>query len=325
MKVRRLQLVALFLVFSGCAGRKALGVDEFQEARKAILGLGGCFLVDYSYAETKALKAGYTLDSRVYDVNRDKSVKELVVPVEISDKKIRLQHILFFSDLAGNLSKGSLMKHQAEDWEFEARHEYEFIGPSHWKPRTPTAPKGAWTRRITNLDDGLRYQCSAPWKIGAGYPEWSCENYAPIPGRETRDMGRKDYNTLQRTTRILNYGGSWLERQDNVKTIDASGVKTPLAKELGKNWFVRLPTKECAEASLWADARKPYWDFLRETWEEVLDGGKDFVEQVPTGAPPRYVKMGEIEDAYFTKIEKDAGVRAKARQEMLDVISAYRK
>ena len=57
----------------------------------------------------------------------------------------------------------------------------------------------------------------------------------------------------------------------------------------------------------------------------MLDGGKDFIEQVPAGAPPRFVKMGEIEDAYFTKIEKDATARAKARQDILDVIAAYRK
>ena len=105
---------------------------------------------------------------------------------------------------------------------------------------------------MTNLDDGLRYQCAARWTEDRAYPEWSCANYAPIPGRETRDMGRSDYQTLQRGTRIVVYGaaqgGSWLERQDNVKTIHTDSGRVPLVRELGKNWYVRLPDAECAGA-----------------------------------------------------------------------------
>ena len=49
-------------------------------------------------------------------------------------------------------------------------------------------------------------------------------------GRETRDMGRKDYNALKRSTRVIVYKDSWLERQENIKVMEQKGVQTPLAK-----------------------------------------------------------------------------------------------
>ena len=42
------------------------------------------------------------------------------------------------------------------------------------------------------------------------------------------------------------YGTSWLERQDNVKVIDRNGApRENLARETGKNWYVRLPDGDC--------------------------------------------------------------------------------
>ncbi len=53
-----------------------------------------------------------------------------------------------------------------------------------------------------------------------------------------------------RSTRILAYGSNWLERQAYTKVIFdlATGVKTPLAKELGKTWYARLPDSDCIPA-----------------------------------------------------------------------------
>ena len=54
----------------------------------------GCYLVDYSFVETEALKPGYVKDNRVYDVNLDKSIKEWIVATDISPTRIKLQHVL---------------------------------------------------------------------------------------------------------------------------------------------------------------------------------------------------------------------------------------
>src|SRR5262249_55134382 len=161
---------------------------------------------------------------------------------------IRLQRILFLTDLRGALRDGSLIKHQSEEWEYEAPFVYESVAPRGWQVRDLKSTRGLWPRRVTNLDDGPRYQCAAIFRTDTAYPEWNCSSYAPIPGRETRDMRRADYDTLERTTRIVAYGQSWLERQDNVKTIHRDGARAPLAREVGKNWSIRLPDAECAPA-----------------------------------------------------------------------------
>jgi hypothetical protein len=297
---------------------------EQNQASEAIHKMAGCYLVDYNYAETDSLKKGYERDKRVYDVNKVKSVKEWIYAEDISPRQIRLQHILFATGADGKLVADSQLKHQAEDWELSAPYLYEFTGPSQWKSVPLPAAPATWTRRITNLDDGLRYQCASAWKLDGAYPEWTCDNYAPIPGRETRDMKRKDYNTLQRSTRIIVYEQSWLERQNNTKTIHKNAVRTPLASEIGKNWYVRLPDSDCAEARTFADSRKEFWALLRETWVEVLNGQGPFVEKTPAGQPPRYAKMMQIENDFLKQDLQRSEVRTKAREEILKVIAEYR-
>src|SRR5262252_9782572 len=90
--------------------------SQLDRGRHAILSLTGCFLVDYSYVETESLKPGYVKDARVYDVNRDKSVKEWITAEELSPTHIRLRRILFFAALNGAVRSGSEIRHQSEDW-----------------------------------------------------------------------------------------------------------------------------------------------------------------------------------------------------------------
>jgi hypothetical protein len=194
----------------------------------------------------------------------------------------------------------------------------------NWAVKDLKATPGLWTRKITSLDDGLRYQCAARWLEDTTNPEWSCDNYAPIPGRETRDMGRKDYNTLQRSTRIISYGSSWLERQANIKTIDLDGARTPLAKELGKDWYVRLDDSECSDARTFVKANSAVWSLIRETWDGILVGDRPFIEKTIPNQPPRYVKMMELEDKYSTQDLTNPAVRSEAKAAILKIISDYR-
>lgn len=308
----------------------AAGADETQLARgqQAVQSMTGCYLVDYSYVEVESLRPGYARDPRVYDVNRDKSAKEWITAEALSPRRIRLQRILFLSDLGGGLRAGTEIRHQSEDWEYEAPFLYDFMAPLHWQARDLRATPGLWTRRVTNLDDGLRYQCAARWSEDRAYPEWSCSNYAPIPGRETRDMGRSDYQTLQRGTRIVVYGaaqgGSWLERQDNVKTIHDDNGRTPLVRELGKTWYVRLPDSECAAGRAFAERRQAFWALLRETWDGLLDGTGPFVERAPPGQPPRFVRMFDLEDDALGRDLSDPAIRQATRARILEIIGEYR-
>jgi hypothetical protein len=303
----------------------ATSVAEDQDlGRRAISSMAGCFLVDYSYVETEGLRPGYIRDPRVYDVNRDKSVKEWISAERLSERRIWLQRILFSTDLGGAVRAGSIIRHQSEDWEYDAPFLYEFVAPRTWQVKDLKSSRGLWTRRVTNLDDGLRYQCAARWRSDTAYPEWSCSNYAPIPGRETRDMGRADYQTLDRATRVVVYGTSWLERQNNVKTIHGEDGRSPLARETGKNWYVRLPDAECAAGQAFARPRQAFWTLLRETWDTVLTGLGPFVERVPAGQPPRFVRMGEVEEHYLDRDLSDADERTAAKDRILKIIEQYR-
>lgn len=298
--------------------------DGLARGLAAIRSMTGCYLVDYSYVEVESLKPGYTRDPRVYDVNRDKSAKEWITADAVSSSRVRLQRVLFLTDLAGAVRSGTEIRHQTEDWEYGAPFLYDFVAPRTWQVRDLRATPDLWTRRVTNLDDGLRYQCAARWTADTAYPEWTCTSYAPIPGRETRDMKRSDYDALERTTRIIAYGQSFLERQDNVKTIQRDGEKSQLARELGKNWSVRLPDAECEAARAFAAPRRAFWSLSREVWDTVLDGIAPFVEKAPAGQPPRFVKMYEVEEAYVGRDLSDPSVRREASERILKVIEAYR-
>jgi len=323
----RALLITLLLLLSGATGADAQA-DQPARGRQAVEAMAGCYLVDYSYVEVQDLKPGYVRDARVYDVNRDKSAKEWIAAETLSPTRLRLLRILFLSDLTGHTREDTMIRHQSEDWEYDAVSLYDFVAPLHWQVRDLRATPGLWTRRVTNLDDGLRYQCAARWTEDRAYPEWSCSNYAPIPGRETRDMGRSDYQTLQRGTRIVVYGaaqgGSWLERQDNVKTIHTDSGRVPLVRELGKNWYVRLPDAECAGARAFAERRRDYWALLRETWDGILNGSGPFVERAPAGGPPRFVRMFEVEEDAIAQNLADPAARQAIRERILAVIEAYR-
>jgi hypothetical protein len=141
-------------------------------------------------------------------------------------------------------------------------------------------------------------------------------------------MQRSDYQTLDRKTRIVLYGmaqgGSWLERQDNVKIIHGDAGRTPLVRELGRNWYVRLPDAECAGARAFAERRRAYWALLRETWDGVLDSSRPFVERALSGQPPRFVKMFAVEEDAITRDLSDPATREAVRRRILDVIEEYR-
>jgi len=300
----------------------AQAITQFAVESDLVRRQGGCYIVDYSFTEVEGLKPGYTLDERVYDTKHDKTTFELILPIQKSPTEIRLQHVLFVKDLETGKVAG-LMKHHAEDWQYQAPFHWEFVAPGAWTPQA-TAGSGRWVRKTTNLDDGLRYQCEAAWDTSKANPEWNCANFAPIPGRETRDMGRKDYNTIDRHSRVIVYENSWVERQNNVKTIFADGQKTPLARELGRTWYVRQPDSACDEAREYAAAQMPYWNVLMEVWEETLSKPSVYREVSARNGMPRYAAMMGVEMEYSEQVAANPAIIPTVKERIRAIIEAYR-
>ena len=322
-------LYALLFWYSTIVPSHAFSADvpvdaQLEAGKHAIAGRTGCYLVDYSFVETDALKADYKQDHRVYDVNKEKSVKEWIFAEQLSPTRIKLQHVLFATDLAGKLKEGALLKHTGEDWEYDAPFRYEYAGQARWTVKRLNDMPHQWTRRVTSLDDGLRYQCTAAFNLSAAYPDWSCDNYAPIPGRETRDMGRKDYQGLQRSSRLILYTNSWLERERNVKTIESGDDRTPLSRELGKTWYVRLPDSECSDAQAFVKQHLPFWLLMTQTWDKVLTGDAPFKELKTSGQSSRYEKTLELEEQYLGQDLSNPAVRAAAQGALLKIIQESR-
>src|SRR5580765_8338301 len=93
-----LAVLGVLVVLTWSGGFARAGDRHLDRGLQALQSMAGCYLVDYSYVETESLKPGYARDSRVYDVNRGKSVKEWIYPETISPRRIRLQRILFAAD-----------------------------------------------------------------------------------------------------------------------------------------------------------------------------------------------------------------------------------
>ena len=109
-----------------------------------------------------------------------------------------------------------------------------------------------------------------------------------------------------------------------MKTIHTATGRAPLARELGKTWYVRLPDAECAVAVEFARERAPFWALLREVWDGVLTGDAPFVERTPPGQPPRFVRMFEVEEEFLGRDLTNPAVRSAARARILRVIDDYR-
>src|SRR5262249_31369547 len=150
--MQRLLAIVPGLVLVLCATGLAADAagDALDRGLSAVRSMAGCYLVDYRYTEVESLKPGYTRDTRVYDVNRDKSAKEWITAEAVSPRRIRLQRILFLTDLGGAVRDGSVIKHQSEDWEYDAPFLYEFVAPRSWQVPGLKSTPGLWTRRPTH-------------------------------------------------------------------------------------------------------------------------------------------------------------------------------
>ena len=237
----------------------AISITTAQTPDKNINNLCGCFEVEFKYAETFSPDENY----KFHDRETISGGLELVLPVEVTDKKIVLQHLLVITDKV-------IIKHWREDWTYENPVIWKYQGDKTWKKelQKPEAVKDKWTQSVWEVSDEPRYQGTSEWIHANGETYWLNTTDAPLPRREY--SVRSDYNMLNRTNRIIINDSGYTHSQDNRKIIRTNGVDRLLVEEKGINSYVKRDPSTCAAAKLWWEKNSFYWEKVRVIWEEKI-------------------------------------------------------
>lgn len=232
---------------------------EKPEGKTAVDKLCGCFEVEFKYAETFSPDADYKYHER----EETGGVAEMALPIEVSDKKIVIQHLLI-------VSPKMIVKHWREEWTYENPVIWQYKGNRTWvKKILPVeAVKGKWTQTIWEVADEPRYQGFSQFVNLDGRLIWQSTADAPLPRREYTT--RNDYNILRRTNRIHITDSGYLHEQDNQKIIRNNGIDKLLVEEKGYNTYKRLEDKECAAAKAYWEINNDYWGRVRKIWTDYL-------------------------------------------------------
>ena len=218
--------------------------------------LCGCFEVEFKYAETFSPDPNY----KYHDSEEISGGTELVFPVETTDKKIVMQHLLVITD-------SMIIKHWREDWTYENPVVWKYKGDKVWvKEQLPASEvKGKWTQSVWEVSDAPRYQGASDWVRADGKTFWQNTVDAPLPRREY--SVRSDYNVLRRGNRLVITEDGYVHEQDNQKIIRKDGKDKLLVEEKGINSYKRVEESQCAAAKAYWEKNKDYWTRVRKAWE----------------------------------------------------------
>jgi hypothetical protein len=240
-------------------GLVAIGNAQVAKDRPNIEKLCGCYNVEFKYAETFSPDPKY----KYHDRDEISGGTELILPVEITDRKIVLQHLLVISD-------SMIIKHWREDWTYEDPTIWKFQGDNTWTKTQvkPEQVKGKWVQSVWEVSDAPRYQGASEWITTDGRTSWENTSYAPLPRREYST--RSDYNILKRTNRIVLTDNGWIHDQNNRKIVRADGKDRLLVEEKGINSYERTDTSQCAAAKKYWEKNKDYWTRVRTVWGNYM-------------------------------------------------------
>lgn len=290
-------------------------IAQSPDDKKKIDKLCGCFEVNFKYAETFSPDPNY----KYHDREETGGTAELALPIEISDKKIVIQHLLV-------VGVNTVVKHWREEWSYENPVIWKYKGDRTWVKETVPVEqvKGKWTQTVWEVADEPRYQGFSQFVNLDGKIIWQNTTDAPLPRREY--SVRNDYNILKRTNRLNITDSGYLHEQDNQKIIRSHGADKLLVEEKGLNSYKRIPEKECEAAKEYWEKNYTYWGKVRNIWagyiathdsislknkindkflhEYLIELGKDYLAKKVTDA--------EINDKISAEINRFIGHDRKA-------------
>lgn len=269
--------------------------------------LCGCFEVEFKYAETFSPDQNY----KFHDREEISGGTEYVFPVEVSDKRIVMQHLLVVTD-------SMIIKHWREDWTYENPVIWKYKGDKVWVKEKvdPATVKGKWTQAVWEVSDAPRYQGASEWVSTDNQTFWQNTADAPLPRREY--SVRSDYNVLRRGNRLVLTADGYTHLQDNQKIIRKNGKDRLLVEEKGINTYKRIEESQCAAAKAYWEKNKDYWTKVRKTWEDYVNTHSAIELKSQVGGKVLHDHLFELAKQYASGAipKADIDARIKASIEM---------
>ena len=278
--------------------------------RPKIDKLCGCFEVEFKYAETFSPDKEY----KYHDREEISGGIELTLPVEVSDKRIVMQHLLVITD-------SMIIKHWREEWTYENPVLWKYEGDKVWTKTilSPEQVKGKWTQTVWEVSDEPRYQGFSQWADLDGKQVWQNTTDAPLPRREY--SVRNDYNILKRTNRLSVNDSGYIHEQDNQKIIRKNGVDQLLVEEKGINSYKRLDDKQCAGALVYWEKNKTFWTKVRKTWDAYINTQNTIAIKTLIDGKPLHDYLFALAKDYAANKVSDQEIDAKIKSEVFRFIN----
>jgi hypothetical protein len=272
--------------------------------------LCGCYEVQFKYTETFSPDTSY----KFHDRDEINGGLELILPVESSDKKMILQHLLVITD-------SMIIKHWREDWTYENPTVFRYMGNKLWvkEQLKPEQVKGKWTQSVWEVSDAPRYQGASEWINTDGRTFWQNTADAPLPRREYSI--RNDYNILRRTNRIVLTHEGWVHEQDNQKIIRDKATDKLLVEEKGINSYKKVDDGKCAAAKVYWEKNKEYWGKVRATWEEYLATHSSVIVKDNVDGKPLHQHLSDLAKEFATGKVKASDIENKIKASLEKFIS----
>lgn len=288
----------MFVLFAAMTTKPSYALTP----QEAIKSQEGCYEVTFQYEETEALAEGYKLKKP-----KKSTVIEWVVVEEDTPDRISLQHVL--------VSGPAMIKHWRQVWTYEATVLWHYQGNNTWskKQYTKEEVQGQWAQQVYNVDDALRYECTAEWSNTEEDNSWTCQTGAPLPRREKK---RKDYTLLERTNihRIVDNG--WVHEQHNTKVKIDGDTKQNISREKGYNTYVKIEDEQCQKAINWWPKRRATWTVIQRAWSDFYGPKSTLILKDSHWGLPIWVRLFFLAGEDVSKPKREQKVYKKAQKMM---------
>ncbi len=225
--------------------------------------MAGNYHVTFSFRETVSFLDGYELKEPYTSQGH-----ETVRVIRDDGDFISLQHILVVD---GIWEDHMPIKHWRQDWVYEPKQIFEYVGRHVWRTRPVDAVegRGKWAQLVYQVDDSPRYAAVAEWTHQYGASVWnSSPTWRPLPRRERSK--RDDYDVLVTLNRHALTPEGWVHEQDSSKIILRKEAQI-LAREIGVNTYTASDAFKIQVAEDYWNNTKEFWAEVRAEWRKLHD------------------------------------------------------